>query len=624
MSFFENNLSALLKKNHILVKLLNKAERDTGDVDIITTDSGYPTARWNGIYVHSKYDPKREAQVLLQRENITSPSAVISYGLGLGYLVEYFVESFPHVPLLVVEPDIPFFKKALTARDMRTIFRSRNVHFHIGYDAEDVTGFLDCVPISNLRIIKLRSVYQRNEEFYRKVDTMVQAYVSRKTINVNTLNRFGKLWIRNLLKNLDSIQTYPGVSYLENSFAGISSLVISAGPSLDQILPFLTQLKERMLLIAVDTAINPCLNHGVKPDFLVVVDPQYWNTRHLDRVHLSETHIVFEPSTHPRIKEFIRMGAFITSSYFPLGEYFESVLGKKGKLGAGGSVSTAAWDFARFIGSAPIYLAGLDLGFPHRRTHCHGTYFETLWYQQAQRYNPVERQSFQALRDAHPFPTHSNTSQEVLTDKRMIIYKWWFEEQMNIHSAVTTYNLSKNGIRIKGMPFLDAKNLLELPERRRCIEELKNSINDYTQSTGEAEASDKRRCLRQALATLLQELAVIESCAQEGMQLTDMLAKALEKHQDAGEIIQKLNKVDCQLLKISSRNIAGFLLQPIIQETVANQNRCHTVQQVISTSKDIYTQLMESTSFHQKSILNSFKVMGKKAESNINKQNKAT
>ena len=77
-------------------------------------------------------------------------------------------------------------------------------------------------------------------------------------------------------------------------------LVLGAGPSLDHILPFAAEIAERCVIIAVDTALAALARHAIQPDFAVVIDPQYWNSRHLDRVAPGGTVPICESSVNPR------------------------------------------------------------------------------------------------------------------------------------------------------------------------------------------------------------------------------------------------------------------------------------------------------------------------------------
>ena len=130
------------------------------------------------------------------------------------------------------------------------------------------------------------------------------------------------------------------------------------------------------------------------------------------------------------------MPTLLISSLFPLGKYFESLVGEKGQLGAGGSVATTAWDLARFIGCKPIIMAGLDLGFPQNQTHCPETFFETLKLIESNRFHPASSATFKYQYSANPFWVKANNGDRTITDQRMQIYNWWFESQFNHQSCL--------------------------------------------------------------------------------------------------------------------------------------------------------------------------------------------
>jgi hypothetical protein len=469
MSIYEDNTAVLLKNTPYLSGILQISK--SKELELIATPSGFISGKFRGLSIHSRHNPLREAAQLIEREAGENISSALFYGFGLGYQAEAFRHKFPHVPILVIEPDPSFFHSVLESRDMRGLLSDPAIAFYVESDPEKLLPWIEKLPLSNIQIVRLRSMYEFHRQYYRRIDGIVSSYLSKKEININTLKRFGRLWIRNLSHNLEEIAEKPGIKEIKNKLKGIPSLVLASGPSLDTILPHLPELRKRMIIISVDTSLRACLRYQVEPDFLVVVDPQYWNTRHLDWISVEKTIVVSESSTHPRVFRMFDSPGFFASSLFPLGRFFESVIGKKGKIGTGGSVSTCAWDFARIVGSDPIFMAGLDLGFPGKKTHFHGAYFEQGFHSLAFKLNPVERMSYRYIKEAMPFFVPSNSGGLTLTDKRMIIYKWWFETQMNLHQSSTTCNLSPHGVAIPGMKLTDLKAALDLPVRRDRIDE---------------------------------------------------------------------------------------------------------------------------------------------------------
>ena len=115
-------------------------------------------------------------------------------------------------------------------------------------------------------------------------------------------------------------------------------------------------------------------------------------------------------------------------------------------------MATTAWDFARYIGANPIIMAGLDLAFPHRQTHFTGSTFEEAAHTCSARLSPAEAAHYRALYSAFPQPYKNYAGGTVLTDRRMLLYAWWFERTLPKYPELKTYNLMPEGVFIPGMP----------------------------------------------------------------------------------------------------------------------------------------------------------------------------
>ncbi len=583
---------------------------ETG-LEIVSTPSGSPSALIRGAYLHSKYDPQKEARRIINRGASPETSTGIFYGFGLGYLVEAFLAGFPDAPAAVIEPDLDLFLGALQSRDLGGLFSSPLVNWFLEEEPESIIMSIETMPLSRPEVFRLRPLVACQAGYYQKVDRLLRTALDRKEVNINTLRRFGKLWVQNLLSNLEPFIFSPGISELAGIFKGFPALVLAAGPSLDQILPLLPELKDRLVLVAVDTSFRLCCLNGVEPDFLVTIDPQYWNTRHLDWAHPKQSVLITESSTNPRILRTLSLATYFVSSFFPLGQFLESIIGRKGTIGAGGSVATTAWDFARIMGASPIYMAGLDLSFPGKKTHARGTFFEESMHIHSNLLSPVEDRIVHYLHEAQLFPVTANSGDLTLTDRRMIIYKWWFENQMQsagteISSTVMTYNLASGGIKIEGMPFIDPELLLDLPLNREKIEDFMRQARHTQVASGDKE--EKRKKVILSLAALAEELKQLEKIAGEGLELCRNLpppASMDKKHLD--RILKTLDRLDKKILDLSSRQVAGFLIQGLIRKIIdagarplrSDETRANKrLEDVFETTEAIYKELLESARFH--------------------------
>ncbi|HVP19213.1 MAG TPA: 6-hydroxymethylpterin diphosphokinase MptE-like protein [Spirochaetia bacterium] len=599
--FLEKNLEALATHHPGVARLLAEAQGDETEVEVIETPSGSPTAVRHGLSVHSRHDPVTEADRQAAREIDGSATCLIVLGFGLGYGTEAARRRFPELPILVLEPDAAMFRAALASRSLTRLLSDSRVRYLVAAKPEDVTPLLSSLPLARPSFLRLRPAMRGNPAWYRTAEEVVRSWLLRKEINLNTLNRFGRLWVRNLTHNMHAFLYAPGIIRLEGLCRGFPALVIAGGPSLDALLPALPSLRERLVLISVNTSLKPCAEAGVWPDFTVVVDPQYWASRFLDWAAVpggktvSGGIIVAEPSTQPRVlrREFAESSSsslYLCSSLFPLGEALEDSVGHKGKLGAGGSVATAAWDLARHLGASPIYTAGLDLGFPGMRTHCRGIFTEEVWLSSCDRTRPQETTSYRYLREIGLFPARSASGGTTPSDRRMLLYQWWFESQLSMHPEARTCTLSPDSVAVAGMSLARLEDVLELPRVRDQIEA---RIAEERQAASR-ETGDHAPALRRALDDLLAGLAELEPLCERALQANDALGETESGTLAAAALLSELDDIDRRIMAVSQRSIAGFLLQSLIHRIGGKGESKVSKKEALADSAELYGGVLES------------------------------
>jgi hypothetical protein len=570
-------------------------------MEILATPSGRPTAKLDGRYIHSARDPLREARRAVRGEEVRQSQLCVFLGFGLGYHVEAFLEEDEDRSAVIVEKEPALFLQALEHRDLRSLFSSGRVNLLLDTDARDILPLLGASGRSRTAVFDVAGRTGRNREYYEQVGETVRNHRSRGEVNSSTLDRFGKLWVRNLAHNVPLLPYAEDAGKLQRLFEGMPVLVAAAGPSLDDLFPLLPRIAERMPVIAVDTSLRALRRAGVEPDILVVVDPQYWNTRHLDRHGLGSTLLVSESSTHPAVFRRSLGRLFFGGSVFPLGRFLETEHGKRFRLGAGGSVATTAWDLARVLGASAVYMAGLDLGFPDTRTHYTGSFFEERIHQQSCRLHPHETAVFAHLRGGAPFYARNNSGGTTLTDKRLVVYTKWFEEQLGFPAAPATYNLSPRGILIEGMEPCRAENLLDEPPRREEIERILSALpEDSTELT-----QLRKEELRLRVGELTQELDAIRRLARRAERCTQKLITSTEgEASDAGAadsearevLIAELDRIDRELISSRGKEVVGFLLQGFLDALPDSAEA--SLGEWLAVSERLYRELANAAEYH--------------------------
>jgi len=590
------------------------------DIVIEKSAKGEPTVKIGDSYIHSKYDPAGEAKKVIKQYAAQNASqnydCWVFGGFGLGYYVESFLDINDNAKIIIVEPEISLFAAAAQSRDLERIINSDRIYFVISSEPETVSTILNTMQFEKINYFQIISEYSMNQEYFDKVKKVVSAYISRKEVNNNTLRRFGKIWVKNLSENLKDFALFPGLVDIQNVFSGIPALIVAGGPSLDHIFPHLKQLAKKYLIVAVDTSFNATVAAGVIPDILIVIDPQYWNSRHLDRSSNagknSETILISEPSTYSKIFKNFKNYKYFSGSIFPLGQYFEDATFHRGKIGAGGSVATSAWDFTRQAGCNETLFAGLDLGYPEKKTHFKGSFFEERAHTLCTRLRPASDMDFSLITDASLIETESNNGATVFTDKRLEIYRHWFEEQLKMHS-LKTLSLSQSGVKIKNMEVIDLKTALDKPDIRESIDNkidlIKTFIKKYKEEKG-TETLLKTKDTLNKLSVSLDNLVKIVTKARISAESLRNHCRNIKTLNDTHiqKLLKNLDKADNDILSQSGRTIAGFLLQDTIRE-ITNSTGEKTFNSAIEKSYKIYSDLEESIKLHQKYLNSAIKTI---------------
>jgi len=565
--YYSQNMAVLKRIFPLLAEEIEKANPDEALLKTESAASGDPTLVYNGLYVHSKMDPRREAERLVAADEEDTPALVL--GFGLGYAFSALAVKFPKRPIIIVEKYPEIIKKAFELRDFSAPLAREQLVFVL--DAESLTAALslfESTPGVPPLVIRNRALCGLDKDWYARAEDKIAEWNKRTNVNQATKRRFGKRWVKNLSLNLQAVRDFPGISRLEGILKqkDIPVFLAAAGPSLDETGPYLSEIHKRCLVVAVDTSLRFLRDREIEPDFALSVDPQYWNSRHLDRVSFHKTRMVAESAVYPTILRLPFGDIFLCGSFFPLGRFVEDRVDPKGDLGTGGSVATSAWDFIRLLGAKNVWISGLDLSFPDLKTHFHGALFEEKFHASSCRFSPGETWNYRMLRDGRPFYARRSGGGTVLTDERLSLYAGWFENRFNQFPAVENICLSPGGMEIKGMKIEQIEKLLALPERRKEIESLLKDTYETIKTDFFSEKAGKNReeKYKNAEEALLKGLKTIENLALEAGKLAKASATRRKLgHLDKTELekaLEKLNTANIAINNSDVKEIAGFLI----------------------------------------------------------------
>ena len=444
-----------------------------------------PTAKSQGIFLHSAYNPTREAAAINQNEDIKKTSATVMLGLGLGYHLVQWAKSFSKTEkkLIVIEPDLEYFVAAMCFTDFSEVFEVKNLVLALACPLDQVIHLIEDSSkinigdsgVSDAFVFQNNAFMSHNPQYFNTVKTIIQRNKRKNEINAATLKKFGKLWCKNSVKNLYALTEHPNISQFCKT--DIPFLILGAGPTLNEFLDFLPLVKNKVITICAETALHALLKNNFEPDFILLTDPQYWAYRHIAGLHAEKSFLVTEVCAYPSVFRFKCREIILCTSQFPVGKFFEQNLKMNlGDLGTGGSVICSAWNLAEFLGAEKIFTAGVDLGFPLGQTHIKGSSAEQTYHTLSTKLQTAEKFTASAISTAAAQNAEDFEGNKIITDSRMKLFAWWLESRIAACPKVKTYTLSKKSMFIPGISVAEKDDVLKLPEQSKKKEEFLNSI----------------------------------------------------------------------------------------------------------------------------------------------------
>jgi hypothetical protein len=423
-------------------------EAKNGDVTLAVLDTS-----GKALSYHSKYNPTREAQQIIEKQYKNESHAVI-LGFGMGYTSEIILEKLPVLnmgpQLFIVEPDPFVFITALKYRDLSRLLSDSRVHISLGSDADAVgevwNAAIDWSVLSGMAIIEHQPSKSRFSLFFDKLLEKMKYLANRSRGNFITLMNVGWEFHRNNFMNLQEAFGLPGSERLFDKFTNVPAIIVAAGPSLDKNMEYLKRVKGRFPIIAVDTAYRHLLANGIKPDFVCAADSSYENS--LDFVGVedeTEVILVAELMTHPDIFKVFKGRKIITTFGGGLYPQISKFREPMGSLICWGSVATMAFDLARKMGADPIIFIGFDLSFCDGRLHTRGSYSEDILYENLHPFTSMENETSEYICERGRFQFMGDDGKLIYTDTNMKAYKDWFEDQFQ-HTEAKVINATEGGI----------------------------------------------------------------------------------------------------------------------------------------------------------------------------------
>lgn len=490
MSFFEKNIKSLN------LEIASKIPSNTKYGNIEYSSNGHPNLCINKIWLHSKIDPWKEAERLIETIKKDSNERIIFFlGGGLGYSILSALKNDNYI-VFWAEPDPEIFRYAFEAFDFSEYLSSDRLRlFFLPFDEDTLYERFKGKGTTPISFLSNRSSTQLFNKELAEAHDYCEKFFKKKDANLATLSRFEKTWTKNILQNIPEILHLTPIHKIFRLFDSLPILVIGAGPSLYHSLDDIYKYKDEFIMISVDTALSILEKKGIEPDLVYSVDPQYINS-HYTESYQGNSLLVFDPTcTYLGVRNRIGLKkGFVTSSPFPLIQLI-SVDDEERGLGSvpfGGSVSTNAVSLANLMGGNPVFFVGQDLAFSNGLAHSKGAILESRVFAREHRKYRMEQHNYQQIYSLPKILQKGKNNISLHTNDKLMIFKKWFQDNKKNQNWI---NLSFNGLELDGIPFSDfSKEFLiskknDIIKIRKEIKEIQSSYiptHDNIQKTKDA------------------------------------------------------------------------------------------------------------------------------------------
>ena len=392
----EANLRALAARHPGLARAVGAAAPDPGLAFVTAGTGAIVPVRRDGLALHSKVDPVREARRLAAA--MPPCGVAVFLGLGGGYLPAALLATGALFAGVIVERDPSALRALLDAIDLSALLSDPRISV-VADPLDDGAAVTTAVLaawapglMGDLRTVPLRPWCDAAREAFDRAAAGVEAARSLAAADWAAQARFGRRWFANAMLNLPSIE---GARLAIDPVR--RAIVTGAGPSLDRAASDIAEARRSGLLAATDTSLPALMARGIAPDLAISIDCQAWGYHHVLPVRPAGVPLLLDVSSPPVLARTAREVGFFASAH-PFARWLSRHWRSLPEVDtAGGNVTHAAVSAVHALGAREIRLAGVDFSCPLGSPYARGTWLHRYHRLRENRFAPCEGALFRML-----------------------------------------------------------------------------------------------------------------------------------------------------------------------------------------------------------------------------------
>lgn len=453
-----DNRNVLRLKNRDLLNRMTEVEKNpgTGNIFVEQAKTGVKTLKmlFDGKtqYVHSKYDPEKDAQRFIDKFENEKMKYVLFVGTGLGYHIKKFTEAHPDTKYSIYEPDEEVFLTYLANANLNELPLNNLLGIFTGIDEEIFMGELKALLQSSNGVLKIIALPVYEKIYSEQIESIMKALVDSMKIkksNLVTNVSFQKRWTINSIKNFPKVLETPNILHDidKKAFIGKPAIIVAAGPSLNEEFENLRYIKENGLayIFSVGSAINALIDQGVYPDAACTYDPQGHNYKVIRKIKeygISDIPLIFGSSVgYETLKDYPGKMLHMLINQDTIAPYYINNPEEMKVVIDAPSIAVVTFQLLKMLGCSQIILVGQNLAFQNNNRYAAGINHDFIKNELTEK----EKKSLLNIKDVHGNDIQTNDSFNKMRNQ--------LEMYIKVYQDLEVINTTIGGAHIEGTEF---------------------------------------------------------------------------------------------------------------------------------------------------------------------------
>ena len=565
---YVRNLRALFRVD---VKLAQRIDEclDDGTVIVETAKHGAPTVsvvvpgEGRRIYLHSRVDPEAEAKRWAENIELGETFCQVVGGFGLGHhILALFRRLKGDAFLIVTEPNLQLLRAAMESLDLAELFNQDRCVILTQTDKSDFQNRVEehgTLMMMGAKFVTHAPSEQAAGEFHTRMRGILADHMAYCKMSIVTLVANSRITCRNIANNFPLFLSTPPINPLRDLFKGIPAILVAAGPSLQRQLDRLAELKDRAVIIAVQTTFKTLLDRGIPPHFVTSLDYHEMSKRFFEDISdYSHTHLVAEPKATWHVLDNYHGPISMLDNHFARLCLGPGLAGRDG-LKAGATVAHLSLYLAVYLGCDPIVLVGQDLAYTDHVYYSPGVPIHGLWRPQLNRFCTIEMMEWERIVRTREIlrKVKDLEGRDIYTDEQLFTYLQQFEGDFAAMPG-RVIDATGGGVRKAHTRVMN----LEDVARQYCTRPIPPEKLAYMKTTRWRDPS-RLDAGRQEIKKRIEEIDRMTETCRELKSLLEELAGLIER---PAEFNRRIAEVDTLRVRIRSQDRAYQMISAVAQQ----------------------------------------------------------